>query len=127
MGLIATVAAISSYSTIFTDATPEFRCKLPMLDNDTYEIVSEEQQALVNKYIPTEKEAKECKIKQFDEYSNYSLVSCIAWVYSKEYYGETIVTKFNYVCDRVEEKVIYKTLLFVGQFGVLIIGLLADR
>ncbi len=132
VGLIAASAAISSYLTIFTDAAPEFRCKLPLLTNDTFEITSEYQKMLVDLYIPTFKEDKSCKIKQYNNDSsmssnNFTLVNCQEWVYSKEFYDETIVTRFNYVCDREQEKGIYKTLLFAGQFGVIVIGLLADK
>ncbi len=133
VGLIAASAAISSYLTIFTDAAPEFRCKLPFLKNDTFEITSEYQQELVDIYIPNSEADKSCKIRRFNNQSsnfspdNFTLVNCQEWVYSKKFYTETIVTRFNYVCDREEEKGVYKTLLFAGQFGVIVIGLLADK
>ncbi len=67
-----------------------------MLANDTYEIQSVEQKYLIETYIPLDSnnEYDKCHLKQFEKNSsNYSIVKCDSWVYSRQYYEETLVTK----------------------------------
>lgn len=99
IGFIISVTAITSYITVFTDDAPDFRCKLPMLDNDTYEITSTEQQRLVDLYIPRGSDFsindRECKLISYEtnSTSNVDLEKCDTWVYSKQYFQETIVSR----------------------------------
>lgn len=101
IGFIISIAAITSYITIFTDATPDFRCKLPMLDNDTYEVTSQEQQRLIDRYIPKgsgfTRNDLECKLIS-NSSSNKVLANCDSWVYSKQYYEETVISKVRTNC-----------------------------
>jgi hypothetical protein len=71
-----------------------------MLLNDTYEIKSKQQEDLIEKYIPLDKNSKydQCHIKSYDtnftsNFTNYTIIKCNSWVYSKAYYDETIVTR----------------------------------
>jgi len=70
-------------------------------NNDTYEIKNDYHSNLIKEYILPAKDAFSgeydgCQIKNFSRPthdSNYTLESCSQWVYSKEFYGESIVTK----------------------------------
>lgn len=129
VGLLTTMSAFGAYESVFTDALPEFRCKLPMLENDTYEIFSSEQQRLVDLYIPPGKghvTYDGCHLYNTTTH-NRSETECNQWVYSKKYYDQTIVTEWNLVCDNVTLKGYFKSIFFAGTFAVIIIGMLADR
>ena len=73
-----------------------------MFPNDTYEITSSEQQDLVDKYIPLDKDKHidQCHLKVFDgPNANFSLIKCDSWVYSRQYFEETLVTKVRTLID----------------------------
>jgi hypothetical protein len=78
------------------------RCVLPGWENnDTYEIQNEYHFNLVELYIVPPKDAFSgkydgCQRKNYSRSNgdlNYTLDSCTQWVYSKEYFGESMVTK----------------------------------
>ena len=84
------------------------RCKLPDYENDTFEIQSENHQYLVDYHIPSSKTDAAinrydgCHLKEYLDDSfldiknaTYNLVECSQWVYSKEYYSFTVVTKVD--------------------------------
>ena len=80
------------------------RCKIPSLENDTYEIMGEWHRELVDKYVPkaSGKSFKgpydTCNLKVYfndtdtnNEYSmNFTANKCDKWVYSKKYYESTL-------------------------------------
>ena len=75
-----------------------------MLDNDTYEITSDLQRELINRYIPSgdsyDNNERSCRIKQYNnatDSSNVELVKCDSWVYSKKYYGKNLITTVNII------------------------------
>jgi len=83
-----------------------YSCVLPGWENnDTYEIQNDYHSNLIKEYILPAKDAFSgeydgCQIKSFSRptnVSNYTLESCSQWVYSKEFYGESMVTKVNVV------------------------------
>ena len=124
IGFSSTLSGLATYQGSFTEATPQFRCRIPNLENDTYEISSPHHQTLVDLYIPKgalPNTYKGCSIRL-----NASEVECNSWVYSKEFYARTIVTDWDLVCSRAEEKGLYRFLFFVSFFGVFSIGLLGD-
>ena len=132
VGIVASISGIGAYQTVFTDALPEYRCKLPMLENDTYEIFSEEQQRLVDLYIPAGVSNKYdgCHIYSYNNVTDNNTKTeedCHSWVFSKEYYDQTITTEWNLVCENVTLKGYFRSIFFAGTFGVIIIGMLADR
>ncbi|XP_060081315.1 organic cation transporter protein-like [Ylistrum balloti] len=127
-------------SVIFLN-TPEHRCKIPDLDNDTYNIQSPYQERLVNNYIPPSDDAShdydQCHLYSFDYNSvkfdnfsrpiNASLVKCNEWIYSDAMFAETYTSKLNIVCDRKHLTSLIKSLFFVGKFvGALVFGNLSD-
>lgn len=136
-GLISIVPAIVGYSFAFYAAVPQFRCKIPGLENDTYEIANEYHQELIDRYIPPPQDKSfkdkydKCRIQLFNNESsspnNYTLVKCNEWVYSKQYYGETLFTEWNLVCDNSTTKSLFSTLYFIGTYGVILSGLLSDK
>lgn len=150
VGVIAFIPSIVGYSYSFYGATPEFRCKLPSLANDTYESMGEWHDSEILKYIPFEKDNqfKKCLIKAYTTNENFTLEKCDSWVYSKKYFEATLnseVTffihasstqnlnlidfflKWNLVCDKTPRKTLFSTLYFVGTYGVLLNGFLSDR
>jgi hypothetical protein len=99
ISLVAIIPSLVSFGYSFYGAVPEFRCKLPMLNNDTYEIWGEHHQELVDKYIPLssvnsyKSKYDGCNLKILNEH--YNLTKCTEWVYSKEYFGTTLATEVN--------------------------------
>lgn len=73
---------------------------MSLYPNDTYEIVDESHRELVDKYIPTSHTSVKsnydsCNLKEFDNSSisdNFTLVRCNEWVYSKEYFQDTLIS-----------------------------------
>lgn len=100
IALTQIISSLTAYSYVFTGAIPDFRCKIPSLPNDTYEIYSEYQRKLVDFYIPFKNNDSTkydtCHIKKYESNSanlNFTLVKCDKWVYSKKYFEETVSTK----------------------------------
>jgi hypothetical protein len=145
VGTTAFIPAIVGFSYNFYGATPNFRCKIPSLDNDTYEIADDNHQYLINKYIPPpssksfKDEYNKCEIKVYsnetenkiesssNNNTNFKLQKCKEWVYSKKYFKNTLVTDWNYVCDNTPMKGLFNTLYFIGTYGVLLNGFLSDK
>jgi OCT family organic cation transporter-like MFS transporter 4/5 len=84
------------------------RCKIPGLDNDTYEIWNSAHQELVNKHVPLNKENaykdayNRCFIKSYlndtsENGTDFKLEKCVEWVYSKKYFDSTLATKVSLV------------------------------
>merc|ERR1712127_819080 len=114
VGLTAFLPAFAGYSYTFYAATPMHRCKLPNYPNDTYEIMSDQHMSLVQKYIPEPDHRDfahlydKCQIKSYTAIahetspssspaadngtSSFQLVKCNEWVYSREYFGRTLIT-----------------------------------
>jgi hypothetical protein len=145
VGTTAFIPSIVGFSYSFYGATPNFRCKIPNLDNDTYEIRNDYHQYLINKYIPPPSsksfrdEYNKCEIRVFytnetennhhssSNNTNFVLQKCNQWVYSKKYFQNTLVTEWNYVCDNTPMKGLFNTLYFIGTYGVLLNGFLSDK
>ena len=83
------------------------RCKLPGVENDTYELQGNYHQALINATIPAgseDHEYDECHIYAYEEPSNYKIgnkpvngtkVKCTAWVYDTTVYKNTFAKKVS--------------------------------
>ncbi|XP_060081317.1 organic cation transporter protein-like [Ylistrum balloti] len=128
-------------SVIFLTA-PDHRCKIPGLDNDTYDIHSTYQQNLVNNYIPPPLDGDTHDYDQCHLYSidynnvtfynsnrpiNASRTECKEWVYSESVFKETFTSKFNIVCGDKYMTSFIKSLFFVGKLvGAIIFGNLSD-
>ncbi|OWF45912.1 organic cation transporter protein-like [Mizuhopecten yessoensis] len=128
-------------SVIFLNA-PDHRCKIPGLENDTYDIHSAYQQNLVNNYIPPSTDDDtfdydQCHLYSFDYNNvkfdnssrpiNASLVKCHEWVYSDSVFEETFTSKFNIVCGDKHLTSLVKSLFFAGKLvGAILFGNLSD-
>jgi hypothetical protein len=143
IALVSLIPSIVAYNWSFVGAVPQFRCKLPNLTNDTYEIWGDFQKELVDKYIPlNDKSSKDpydkCILKVFSNETDFSLQKCNEWVYSQKYFGQTLITKvfhfqnkilfenfnksfyylkWNLVCDQSPRRDLISTLFFVGTLG----------
>lgn len=93
------IPAIVGFGPSFYAAVPSFRCKIPHLENDTYEIANSYHQRLVDKYIfPSSKETSfkdiydRCNLRVFGDDSDNSSThngifkpeKCNSWVFSKK-------------------------------------------
>lgn len=126
------MCGMAAFQPVFMIATPQHRCKIPMLDNDTYKITSHTQKRLVDLYIPYDNDTNNydsCHIinNELNDDINSTTRKCDEWVYSTEFYETSAVTEWNLVCDNTSEKSLYKSLYFFGSFGVFLMGVLADR
>jgi hypothetical protein len=84
-----------------------FRCQIPVLTNDSFAAQGPQHMALINKYIPVDKDGNydQCSFydinqstTKFDNNSrpiNASKIKCSSWVYSKDVFHDTFVTKVN--------------------------------
>lgn len=101
IGITAFIPAIVGYSFSFYGAVPDFRCRLPELANDTYEIQGDWHQALVNKYVPLDKldafksKYDKCNLYAYSDTGNVTKQKCDAYVYSKQYFESTLITDVN--------------------------------
>lgn len=128
-------------SVIFLNS-PNHRCKIPGIDNDTYAIQSTYQQNLINHYIPPPSDDDthdydQCHLYSFDVNGvkfdnssrpiNASLVECSEWVYSDAVFKETFTSKFNIVCGDKPLTSLVKSLFFAGKLvGAIVFGTLSD-
>jgi MFS family permease len=103
VGLSSFISSGLVYSIIFVTATPDLRCsKQPIIKNSSN--------------------------------SSYGIGTCSMWSnksfeckFDKKYYGQTVVTDLELICDKKFYASISQTLLFLGQFSSAILGYLSDR
>ncbi|XP_046545833.1 organic cation transporter protein-like [Haliotis rubra] len=124
---------VQTMMTVFTLGVPEHRCALPDWDNDTYAIQGEQHARAVNAAIPLSNEGTQlyssCFINNIINDTNgdgvYTNTSrkCEKWVYDKDMFSSTIVTKFGWVCDseltRTHAQMIFMLGLLVGSVLLL--------
>lgn len=103
VGITSLVPAIVGYSYSFYGAVPDHRCKIPGLDNDTYEIWGSWHQEQVEKYIPPAEKSQalkgpydRCTLRVFQPNGSSTIEKCHQWVYSRKYFEETLMTEVNY-------------------------------
>ena len=75
-----------------------FRCKIPGLDNDTYEIQNEYHQNLVNVTIPSGSEDHlydQCHVYLNGLDGNSSKERCTEWVYDTSVYKNTFAKEVS--------------------------------
>ena len=92
VGSIVVVCAIAAYQPVFMDATPQHRCKIPGIYNDTFEITSQSHQQLIDTLIPFNLEKnryERCYI--FNNFTNatnsvHTASTCSEWVCLTKYY-----------------------------------------
>lgn len=95
--------------------TPEHRCKIPLLDNDTFEVQDEVHQMYINQTIPAEQVDGNIIYQRCFSYSGqdgakYDVISnkpinsssfekCQEWVYDKSVFKTTFTSQIDLVCD----------------------------
>ena len=78
-----------------------FRCAIPGLLNDTYEVQSNEHELLIERFIPKDSSGtwSSCKINFSRQNSSENVTStrsCDRWVYAKTPFRDTVVTEVLY-------------------------------
>ncbi|UJR10527.1 hypothetical protein I4U23_014730 [Adineta vaga] len=134
---------IMVYTYTFTAATPDFRCRNPVLKSkDSY--VNSSNQIFHLEYEPTAyqcnkeqnglslKECQRCyRRRTFLRHENQSLnqlESCENYVYDKTHYTKTLVEEWSMVCDRVNYRSAVQMIFFFGYMvGSIVFGILADK
>ncbi|XP_060068380.1 organic cation transporter protein-like [Ylistrum balloti] len=122
-------------------ASPEHRCKIPGLENDTFEIQNDAHQELISNYIPPSTDKlltyDKCHLYSFNSSSvtfdnssqpiNATLIKCTSWVYSYDVFDETVTSKFDVMCDNAYQASITKSLFYAGVFvGAFVFGQMSD-
>lgn len=119
--------------------TPDHRCKIPGLDNDTYDVQGQLHEELLNKTIPLSDDPTltydQCNVYDTrnavaDENGrpmNASLIKCKEWVYDKSVFYETFTSKANFVCgDALKTSHIQMFFYFGVLVGDFVLGMFAD-
>lgn len=113
---------MNSQSINFIGAKPDFHCSARegYLLNESVPLVEDDDGELV---------FSQCK-EYIDPWNSNATQDCQnGWTYSPEFYGETIITEWNLVCDQnpAAAEAAQSILQIGGMFGGLIIGTIADR
>ncbi|KAK3734882.1 hypothetical protein RRG08_038908 [Elysia crispata] len=128
--LVGIPAALQTLAGVFIQATPDHRCALPTLPNDTYSSQGSWHDDLVNLSIPWDSDDDmydECHRKRHAGNLDNDTVSCDKWVYSKDPFKNTFVTDLDLVCDD-KHMVTYASMILMGGMlgGSLLMGILSD-
>ncbi|XP_023932923.1 organic cation transporter protein-like [Lingula anatina] len=139
--LPAIFVALQVMSAVFFHQTPEHRCKIRSLSNDTYEVQGAWHEARIQHHIPVTSAGtySDCKyynyiVTHYDVYDDVtdhtvlrSNVTCNEWVYDKSIFDETVQTEFNLVCGREGKETVAQVAYLGGELaGGFLFGLLAD-
>ncbi|XP_035825787.1 organic cation transporter protein [Aplysia californica] len=139
----AVAGAFMSLMPVFILAKPDFRCKLPFIENDTYHFQSEYHERLVNASVPIdtnifgELQFAECQL--FDHgnasangilnsslSSNSSRTFCDDWVYDNSVHI-TAISDYDMVCENEILVSHFKMIAFIGGLiGAFVNGILSD-
>ncbi|XP_013390636.1 organic cation transporter protein [Lingula anatina] len=128
-GLTTASVALQMIVTVFMQQTPEHRCAIPGLVNDTFEIQSPWHQCLINQTIPVDEngEYEGCLWRSGNYSKNESVWPCKDWVYDTSVFPRTFPTEFDLLCDSSllinMANVVYLVGVAVGAAGG---GLVAD-
>ncbi|XP_078335241.1 organic cation transporter protein-like [Crassostrea virginica] len=123
--LILCIPAISTgcymMMLVYTMYTPDHRCKIPGLDNDTFQAQNDWHRQMINQSIPVPEDPTSihqydrCHVIQYKSNTS-SLIKCTEWVYDTSVFDETFASKLNLVCDD-SLKTSHAQMVF--YFGVL--------
>ncbi|RZF41402.1 hypothetical protein LSTR_LSTR000116 [Laodelphax striatellus] len=133
------------FSQVFVSATPDHWCRVPELDNFSYDgnnsLTEEEKKTLS---IPFRNGRYEkCLMYDIDyrkrlssfnksqDVTNFTLptIPCRhGWNYDKKNYDSTLVTELNLVCDNSWKPSLATTLFYLGSLiGSIVFGYISDR
>ncbi|KAL8592829.1 hypothetical protein ACOMHN_045983 [Nucella lapillus] len=141
MCLLGSTVGIQAIFTVFTLATPSFRCAVPGLANDSYSWTDGGHEALLNVSIPWEEEDGDWMRSSCDLYrnrnqsappgellANRSTESCHSWVYDHSVFTSTFTEDEDLVCEKKGYHANADMIFMVGVLvGSLFIGFLSDR
>ncbi|XP_048769859.1 organic cation transporter protein-like isoform X2 [Ostrea edulis] len=135
MCLVAITNALFMMGLIFHLYTPEHRCKIPELVNDTWEIQSPVHAELINMTIPPSDnplfEYDRCHVIDRSTPGNLSKArnvrKCSEWVYDTSVFYESFTSKHNLVCgDKWKTSMIQAVYFFGVLCGDLGFGMMSD-
>ncbi|GFR84862.1 solute carrier family 22 member 13 [Elysia marginata] len=136
-------AGIHLFNVVFTVGMPQYRCAVPGLQNDTFDIQDDTHAKLTEASIPFDSgkgsysrctryksslDLDHNSTRQMQNATSFETESCTRWVYSTRVFASSIVSELNLVCDRQ----IYITHAnMIGMAGIMvttmITGALSDR
>ncbi|GFN93714.1 organic cation transporter protein [Plakobranchus ocellatus] len=128
--LVGISTALQTMAVVFIQATPDHRCALPGLPNDTYASQGPWHDHLVNVSIPWNDEDKiydKCELRKVPGNLDNDTYSCNTWVYSEDPFKSTFVNDIDLVCND-KSLVTYASMILMGGMlgGSLIMGILSD-
>ncbi|GFR89934.1 organic cation transporter protein [Elysia marginata] len=127
-------------NTIFTMGAQEFRCAVPGLLNDTFNIQNEAHARLINATIPFDADKgsySKCSHYKNGLYKSTLLAqnitlgdtqACSRWVYSTDVFKSSILSELNMVCDR-EIYISHANMMSMAglMLGSLVSGAISDQ
>ncbi|XP_041366841.1 organic cation transporter protein-like [Gigantopelta aegis] len=122
---------IDSMSVIFALATPEYRCSIPNLPNDTFRSQEQWHNNLVNMSMPIE-DGKPSMCHKFTNDSgdesgrNRSISKCTSWVFDHSVYEVAGGEEFSLVCDRIYLRSLSNSISYSGTLMVFLFGVISD-
>ncbi|GFR90245.1 organic cation transporter protein [Elysia marginata] len=130
MCLAHSCIAMQILAGVFIQATPEHRCAIPDLPNDSFASQGHWHDALVNASIPWasgDQTFDQCKLLDIPDGRHNETVPCEKWVYDKQSFKRTFVTAADLVCNK-RKLVTYASMVLMGGMliGSLVLGILAD-
>lgn len=111
IGTLTGLVGFTTYASVFTNASPEILCKYAD-DNETNII----QNANTCDIISNITSNKESSLTQVYECS-----------YDKTYYGVTLITELDLVCDKSYLANLSQTIFMIGCFSTFFIGHFSDK
>ncbi|XP_064648805.1 organic cation transporter protein-like [Lineus longissimus] len=126
MGWQSICVAMMNLSAVFFFYAPDFRCAIPGLENDTFDVVDAHHESLINATIPP---GETCKIYSAGGKGvNQTMEPCSSWVYDRSLFTSTAVTDFDLVCNQeIFSSVVTMAYMFGFLCGGFIGGALTDR
>ncbi|KAL8606762.1 hypothetical protein ACOMHN_049591 [Nucella lapillus] len=135
ISLTGTAGAMHTMVTIFILATPQIRCAIPGLDNDTFACQGSWHDDLVSHTIPYDAHTgtwSPCvqythRNLSYPLHESNETSQCNRWVYSKEVFESTVISELNLVCEAKGMVTLANSILMGGLLaGSLVLGFLSD-
>ncbi|XP_070202473.1 organic cation transporter protein-like [Littorina saxatilis] len=135
---------IQTLMTVFSMKTPQHRCAVPGVQNDSYDLKGIEHERLLNISIPwvsandvdNKVMRSQCLLYRnrnqtvYEEgllYSNRSTTSCSKWVFDHSTFTNTFTEEAAFVCDKREYHAFADMLFMVGKLiGSFLVGIFSD-
>ncbi|KAK3704046.1 hypothetical protein RRG08_049003, partial [Elysia crispata] len=133
-------AGIHLFNIVFTMGMPRYRCAVPGLMNDTFDIQNEAHAQQINATIPFDSAKgsySKCyhyltrvdkSLEQTWNFTSPETQSCSRWVYSTDVFASSIVSELNLVCGR---QIYMSHANMLGMAGIMVMsmvsGPLSDR